>query len=209
MQKFSWFVTGCLVGIMLCSSVALAAPVVAESAVFHYFFHGVEKTPPADQQGLVVNGRAYVPLRFVAESLNLPVDYDAATKTIYVGARIVDLVNIQPVTIRNVEKKSVSIAGTSYVDILWLRDTAWAKWDLGQKYTKLTLVTGYDSELIGAERGGKLTIMADGKVIGDTENLTAQDGIQEYTFDMTGVKQVEIQSGDAWSNSLILKAVVE
>jgi hypothetical protein len=209
MQKFSCFVTGCLVGIMLCSSVALATPVVAESAVFNYFFHGVEKTPPADQQGLVVNGRAYVPLRFVAESLNLPVDYDAATKSIYVGARIVDLVNIQPVTIRNVEKKSVSIAGTSYANILWLRDTAWAKWDLGQKYTKLTLVTGYDSELIGAERGGKLTIMADGKVIGDTENLTAQDGIQEYTFDMTGVKQVEIQSGDAWSNSLILKAVVE
>lgn len=209
MQKFRWFVTGLLVGIMLCSSVALAAPVVAESAVFHYFFHGVEKTPPADQPGLVVNGRAYVPLRFVAESLNLPVEYDPATKSIYIGARIVDLVNIQPITIRNVDKKSVNIAGTSFTNILWLRDTAWAKWDLGQKYTKLTLVTGFDQELIGAERGGKLTVMADGKVIGNTENLTAQDGIQEFTFDITGVNQLEIQTGDAWSNSLILKAVVE
>jgi len=78
-----------------------------------------------------------------------------------------------------------------------LRDTAWTKWDLAQKYTKLTLVTGYDQELIGAERDGKLTISAYGKVTGNTENLTAPDGIQEYTFNISGAQQLGIETGDA------------
>ncbi|MFZ5827281.1 MAG: stalk domain-containing protein [Bacillota bacterium] len=52
-----------------------------------YSFDGVEKSPPADQQGFIHNSRTFVSLRFAAESLGRTVDYDPQTYTVYVGRR--------------------------------------------------------------------------------------------------------------------------
>lgn len=89
----SWgFVSGFLVASVLFGSLAMAADVVQKDIwvsylPLKYIFDGVEKMPPADQQGFTLNGRTYVPLRFLAESLGKTVDYDGQTYSIYVGRR--------------------------------------------------------------------------------------------------------------------------
>jgi hypothetical protein len=209
MKKYQSFIAGFIIGAVLFSGVAVAANEVISRVQLNYYFNGIKQSPPADQQGFIVNGSTYVPLRWLTESLGQPVTWDGATNSIYIGAVIVDLTKVTPITTYNIEKKSPIIDRIEYTDALWFRDTAWAKWDLQGKYTKLTITAGYDQTLIGAERGGALSVMADGKSIGKTTNLTAQDKTKEFTFDISGVNQLEILTGDGFSSSLLLKAVVE
>lgn len=86
------FVAGFLAASLLFGGFAAAADLVQRDIrvsylPLKYLFNNQEKTPPADQQGFTHNGRTYVPLRFMAESLGQPVDYDPATYSIFVGRR--------------------------------------------------------------------------------------------------------------------------
>ncbi|EOS53616.1 stalk domain-containing protein [Paenibacillus barengoltzii] len=47
-----------------------------------YLFNGVEKKAPENNKGFIYNGTTYVPLRFVAESLNQDVKWNGNTNTI-------------------------------------------------------------------------------------------------------------------------------
>lgn len=52
-----------------------------------FFFSGVEKTPGNNQSGFIYEGTTYVPLRFIAESLGQPVEWDGSTNSIYIGTK--------------------------------------------------------------------------------------------------------------------------
>ena len=59
---------GVVLGGVLFSGVSYAATAINIAVNFQplkYFFDGVEKKAPADQQGFIYNGTTYVPLRFV------------------------------------------------------------------------------------------------------------------------------------------------
>lgn len=49
-----------------------------------YYVNGVQKYPPAEQQGFIYNGSTYVPMRFMAEAAGLKVDWYDYDKSIYV-----------------------------------------------------------------------------------------------------------------------------
>lgn len=79
---------GAVLGGMLFSGVSYAATATSINVNFlplKYFFDGVEKKAPQDQQGFVYQGTTYVPLRFAAEALGKKVGYDGPTSSIYVG----------------------------------------------------------------------------------------------------------------------------
>jgi len=88
MKRLKDVSVGVVLGGMLFSGVSYAASATSIDVYFQplkYFFDGVEKKAPTNQQGFIYKGTTYVPLRFVSESLEKKVSYDGPTSSIYVG----------------------------------------------------------------------------------------------------------------------------
>jgi hypothetical protein len=86
------FLAGFVIASLLFGGIAMAEEIVQREIrvsylPLKYMFDGVEKAPPADQQGFTYNGRTFVPLRFMGDALGKAIEYDPATYTIYVGRR--------------------------------------------------------------------------------------------------------------------------
>lgn len=74
-----------LVGALMFGSVALAASKIdVEFLPLKYFINGEQKFPPVGEQGFIYNGRTYVPLRFLAESLGYDVKWNGADSSIHI-----------------------------------------------------------------------------------------------------------------------------
>ncbi|GMK40609.1 hypothetical protein PCCS19_36650 [Paenibacillus sp. CCS19] len=78
---------GVVLGGVLFSGVSYAAStsINVNFLPLKYFFDGIEKKAPEDQQGFVYKGTTYVPLRFVSEAFGKKVGYDGKTSSVYVG----------------------------------------------------------------------------------------------------------------------------
>jgi hypothetical protein len=86
MKKLRAGLIGFLMGAMFFSSVAYAATKIEVTFLpLKYYFDGIQKLAPEDQQGFVYKGTTYVPLRFVSEALEKEVGYEGKTKSVYVG----------------------------------------------------------------------------------------------------------------------------
>lgn len=88
-------ITAMLLVIALSAGVGFAAGTgqnitVYYDAVKKILIDGVDKTP-TDVRPFVYQGTTYVPLRYIAEQLGKPVQYDGATQTIYIGTKPVTL----------------------------------------------------------------------------------------------------------------------
>ena len=78
------FITGLLVGAILCSSVgALAVSLIANPADFKVFVNGAEFV--SDPPTLEVEGRTYLPLRAIGEALGVPVEWNETLRQVEVG----------------------------------------------------------------------------------------------------------------------------
>lgn len=88
MKRIKDVTVGVVLGGILFSGVSYATSATNIDVYFQplkYFFDGVEKKAPEDQQGFIYNGTTYVPLRFVSDALGKKVGYDGKTTSIYVG----------------------------------------------------------------------------------------------------------------------------
>ncbi|MCI3918697.1 peptidylprolyl isomerase [Paenibacillus sp. TRM 82003] len=88
--KLKLLSVGALVGAAMTASVGASAAGQHIEVYFNQlkvFFDGTEKPLPAGQGAFVYQGTTYVPLRYMSESLGLPVHYDAARQHIRVGER--------------------------------------------------------------------------------------------------------------------------
>ena len=78
----------CIISLLANVSIAAASTKTDNIPVtvlpVHYQFNGVEYAPSKEQHSFLYNNSVYVPLRFVANSLNKTVRWDAATKTVTV-----------------------------------------------------------------------------------------------------------------------------
>ena len=85
------FIAGALVMLLLTGAVTIAATSNG-AGFFHEIHHGISVVLngrpaefPEDSQPFVMNDRTYLPLRAMADLLDLPVDFDPDTNTAYVG----------------------------------------------------------------------------------------------------------------------------
>ena len=82
------FVVGVMVAVMLGGVVALANPGGVMREVFYgvnIVVNGNAWNPPADQTPFITDGRTFLPVRGISELLDVPVDWDGATRTVYIG----------------------------------------------------------------------------------------------------------------------------
>jgi hypothetical protein len=80
---------GFVCGAVFFSGITYAATskIEVEFRNLHYYFDGTNKQPPKELHGFIHNETTYVPLRFVVESLEKPVEWDSASSSIYIGAK--------------------------------------------------------------------------------------------------------------------------
>ena len=85
-------IKGLMAGILIGSLATGTAVYAAGGTMIDVFYNindlkinRVSKMPSGDQKPFTYNGTTYVPLRFVAENLGLPVHWDGKTGTIYIG----------------------------------------------------------------------------------------------------------------------------
>ena len=87
-MQIKGFAIGVLLTVMLSATLVWANP----GGVMREVFYGVNITvngtpwnPPSDMTPFINDGRTFLPVRGIAELLDVPVDWDGATRTVYVG----------------------------------------------------------------------------------------------------------------------------
>lgn len=83
-----------LIGGWIFSSIAYASGIDVQFLPLKFFVNSQEKRTLPGQQGFIYNGRTYVPLRFLAESLGCSVDWDRVTSSVYMTITPDDIPNI-------------------------------------------------------------------------------------------------------------------
>lgn len=148
---------------------------------------------------ITYNGRTYLPVRAVAEALNVPIDYDAATKTVYIGEKT-NKVPILSENYRPVSSKIISDAsqrlinqtdyGTVALFSKVLYSNSYIQLEPEAKYSKLVLYVDVDGDDVDL----RITNKNNGinPVIIQSDLVTEGDGLKEITVDITGIRTLSI-----------------
>jgi len=206
---------GVVLGGMLFSGVSYAASATNIEVFFQplkYFFDGIEKKAPQDQQGFVYKGTTYVPLRFVSESLGKKVGYEGKTSSIYVGKQLEgqktyleDLRTFTKSGNGSFEHNFKSNTGDSYshallytraTNMFYTQETNVIEYLLNGNYKKfdaLIVPSDYWNELGKKDDIGNLKIYADDKLVYESGAI-ASDITQpvKVSVDLTGVLKIKI-----------------
>jgi hypothetical protein len=171
-----------------------------------------DKETYSDVPVVIRGGRLFLPVRFLAESLDLPVDWDAATRTVYIGARPtgIDLVRELPVASGSLIKTPVKIKGVGYPTGYILNDSLYNNlvWNFNQRFQNITFGFGVADNSKNGTAG--FEVIADDRKLGK-ETVTKDDGLKEFSYNIKGVKVLIIKSyggaGGAVINPRALKNV--
>lgn len=209
------FVTGVLVTILLSGTLLVAGQTVTREITYgvSIVLNGQAMQLVADSQPFIMDGRTFLPVRAIAEAVNMPVDFDANTNTVFLGdrnQRTRTSLNIAApffdsgwdggfahnVNVRNVD--SVSMGGITFSNasiysggrIAWASGTIYSLHNLNGQYRQLT---GYVGRVDGsAMQNATMNIIGDGRVLA-THHLTAQDLPTAVSVFVEGIRQLRIE----------------
>ncbi|WCK54275.1 copper amine oxidase N-terminal domain-containing protein [Aneurinibacillus sp. Ricciae_BoGa-3] len=157
-----------------------------------------------DTPTLMVNGKTYVPLRFITETFDSQVKYDAKTKTVDIMSSVakkVDLLNELKAVKSEGKKEALQVQDTAYQNTLFLGQNKIALWNLDGKYKTLTVYLVSKDEQ-SYNQGVEIIAEPDTKefkIIGATSGIRPLEGLKKFTFDVTGVHTLEIQGVGTYS----------
>ena len=90
-EKFKGIIIGLVVSMLFSTSVAVMANTQTITRQITYgvgvIFNGQSMYFSADMRPFIMDGRTFLPLRAIADIMELPVDFDAATNTVILGNR--------------------------------------------------------------------------------------------------------------------------
>jgi len=156
---------------------------------------------------LTYEGRTYLPVRAIAEALEVPIDYDAASKTIHIGEKTekvpVSSENYRPVSSKIVSDASQRLInqtdhGTVALFANVIYSNSYIQLEPGAKYAKLVLyadVDGDDVDLRITNRNDPIN-----PVILKSELLTEADGLKEIAVDIAGIQTLSVDVMTAGPN---------
>lgn len=167
--------------------------------VVKLIYNGNEvSSDPAPQ---IINGKTFVPLKFIGDLLGVQVSWDQKKYAVLIGYKpnenFVDLVDgIRPFKIDQHSKRmnTIRIKGIPYSKGYFSEYNTWTdiNWNLNKQYSKITFSSGCPDDQRETQA---FEIFGDGQKIGGTENLKTQDGIKAYSFDITGIEILSIKNG--------------
>lgn len=148
---------------------------------------------------LIYEGRAYLPVRPLAEALSVPIEYDTANKLIYIGEKTnkVPILseNYRPVSSRIISDASQRLInqtdyGTVALFSSVIYSNSYIQLEPGAKYSKLVLyvdVDGDDVNLRVTNRNDPINT-----VVIKSELVTEGDGLKEIEVDITGIQTLSV-----------------
>ena len=210
-NKLFVFVSGILIGMAIFTSVVFALGTEKEITVNYlplkFFFNGVEKVPPSGEEGFVYNGRTYVPLRFMAESMGQPVRWDGGTSSIFIGTEPEKISRLNDIQILSTDSvipyENFYMAGKKYsYGILSGQesngsinpyDFGLIDYNLKKEYVTLEGLFGIsDSNAISKTRA-MIIIMGDDKELYRSSMKAPGDEPEKFTVKVDGVKKLTIK----------------
>ena len=206
-QKLTHFLAGVLTAVL---ALSLTVPALAAAGVNITVYPGVAlylddaKLNPTDANGkpvdvFVYNGTTYLPVRAVSEALNIPVQWDGSSRTVYLGKHAGSasylLTVCPPYQSDHFDSPAtVTMSGRKYANCITLgltnfSDAGFALFNLDGRYDTLTFTVGHidgrsmDTSSYDIYLDGDLTYSID---------LDPEAMPEEYEIDLNGALQMKI-----------------
>lgn len=210
-QKLTHFLAGVLTAVL---ALSLTVPALAAAGVNITVYPGVAlylddaKLTPTDANGkpvdvFVYNGTTYLPVRAVSEALNIPVQWDSGTRTVYLGKHAGSasylLTVCPPYQKENCDfPATVTMSGRKYANCMIIGTggiyryyAGYAYFNLDGRYDTLTFTMGHiDSR--NMEKGETYDIYLDGELAYSID-LDPEALPEEYEIDLNGALQMKIE----------------
>lgn len=145
---------------------------------------------------ITYNGTTYLPVRAVAEALDVPIRWESETRTVHIGGTS----EVVPILSESYSLMSASITedendrkiqGQDFGKVIWfskiLNSPSQFRLEPSGQFTKLVLKVGIE----GADTRIELE-NTDGPSVIKSVLLTEADGVTEIEADITGVKQIRL-----------------
>lgn len=210
-QKLSYFLSGMMAALLMVSLIVPGFAVYSKNVTV---FPGVsifvndQKINPTDAKGnpveaFIYEGTTYLPVRAVSEALDLPIQWEGTSKSVYIGSHTGDKPAVWVADMDYFDKDSTWFATGSVVKDNLGNEHQHCITDMGRKdyvtyklnaqYTRLTGVyfQQYDYRSVA---GGTLTIYADDEKIWEGKVGGGIDPIN-ISVDVTGVLELKIMMG--------------
>ena len=212
-------IKGIVIGFILCMALSSTVVVMANTRTetrqitfgIRVNLNGQLLDFDADSQPFVMGGRTFLPVRALADALGLPVDFDSATNTAYLGNRHAGVRTPLNVAAPHFDDggsvwasvamiDSVSMGGATYqnalrfsVDIGTTFDVSENRFTLHNLNSQYRMLTGFVGRIDGAGmRNATLTFVGDGQVL-QSYNLQATEMPIPISVFVEGVTQLRIE----------------
>lgn len=204
-QKFSYFLMGVIVTMLITSMAvpalaALTSKTIQVSTGVNLYLDD-NKFVPKDANGnqvevFVYNGTTYLPARAISEAVGLPVQWDGATSSVYIGKHSSETpaVYIQDLTTFTGKGWYTSVSeqdnmGNTWYNVAYCNDTNVYK--INGQYTSIKGTLFQYMKYKNTTNEGTLSIYGDGKLL---YTAVAKSGVEPISFsvDLTGVLELKV-----------------
>lgn len=148
------------------------------------------------QYPITYNGSTYLPVRAIAEALEIPIRWEEETRTVHIGgtSEVIPILsesyNLMSASITEVEEER-KIQGEDYGKVIWfskvLESTSRFELIPDGQFTKLVLKLGIEGDDTRIELQN-----ADGPSTIKSVLLTENDGVTEIEADITGIQKLRL-----------------
>jgi len=212
------------IGLVMCAAIFAGVMMVSAQTLMRSItygvrvnLHGQELHFSDDMRPFLMDGRTFLPVRAISEVLELPVDFDTATNTVYLGNRFVrqrtslqqaapfhrQLVNA---TWGSIEApRSIRMVGTTYYDVITFPVVGdgrevFTEHNLHGQFTMLTGYVGTTDE--GVNWQTTLYIYGDGALLDSYEVISGNVPIPISVF-VEGIQilRIEFRSSHNWGGT--------
>jgi hypothetical protein len=206
LKKYPKFISGFVLGGLLFGSVGAFAATGGEMLEVFYNVKDIKinkvSKMPSDNKPFIYNGSTYVPLRFVAEALGQPVNWDNNTQTVLIGETDQEGEFYLGKDIKSMNSQLDNGVFSSYSDGKQLennRDNVGGTSDsgkdnIGGSYNNFIAMHAYHS------------VFAEYPLNGEYKKFKAKVGLDDSTKSTKGTSVVEFYVDEKKVNSLTIKA---
>lgn len=213
-QKASWFVAGLLVAVIVSALISPALAALTGKTITVYsgiqIYLDDQKLNPTDVNGKTVdvfayNGTTYLPVRAVSSALDIPVQYDAKTQSVYLGRHSSNAPAIMLSDLDYFTKIPSASLAFQYLDTLQdnlgntqrnvivntYDDDCISTYLINGQYSRLTGTFFQSYEYRSSNYVTKLTITGDGK---ELYSASMSGGVTpiDFSVDLTGVLELQV-----------------